>query len=169
METKRFAEVCHGHKVPVKRRPNPTELTCSRIRRYLRVACSVKSRTVHPSLQGTTTAVPAKSTVTFIPHVRIPPRTVIQVFRDTCAPELEQQVPPVGMDSLSLSLERARPELLLLPNGSDGSSACHRARGSEERTPAIGVCGTEQSEPGRAPRASPDTPTCSYLSTRARC
>lgn len=40
--------------------------TCSKILRYLRVAWSIKSRTVHPVLQGTTTEVSPKVTVTFI-------------------------------------------------------------------------------------------------------
>lgn len=43
--------------------------TFSRILWYLRVAWSLKSRTVHPGLQGTTTEVSPKVTVTFIPAV----------------------------------------------------------------------------------------------------
>lgn len=44
--------------------------TCSKILRYLRVAWSIKSRTVHPALQGTTTTVSPKVTVTFIAAVK---------------------------------------------------------------------------------------------------
>lgn len=40
--------------------------TCSIILRCLRVAWSIKSRTVHPALQGTTTEVSPKVTVTFM-------------------------------------------------------------------------------------------------------
>lgn len=40
--------------------------TCTKILWYLRVAWSIKSRTVHPVLQGTTTEVSPKVTVTFI-------------------------------------------------------------------------------------------------------
>lgn len=46
--------------------------TCSRTRRYLRVACSTRSRTVHPALQGTTTDVSPKVTVTFMSAARAP-------------------------------------------------------------------------------------------------
>lgn len=45
--------------------------TCSKILWYLRVAWSIKSRTVHPALQGTTTAVSPKVTVTFIVTVTV--------------------------------------------------------------------------------------------------
>lgn len=40
--------------------------TCSRSFLYLRVACWMRSLTVHPSLQGTTTPVCPNVTVTFI-------------------------------------------------------------------------------------------------------
>lgn len=104
--------------------------TCSKILRYLRVAWSTRSRTVHPALQGTTTAASPKVTVTFIAPVssnvflnclknlsKLPvvsrsgaaPRLDTEES-GTCLSKLEQQVSQVRMKSrrshLSVFTER---------------------------------------------------------------
>lgn len=58
-----FLWITHGN---CEERCILTGLTCSRSFLYLCVACWMRSRTVHPSLQGTTTPVCPNVTVTFI-------------------------------------------------------------------------------------------------------
>lgn len=71
--------------------------TCSKILRYRRVAWSSKSRTVHPTLQGTTTAVSPKVTVTFmvtvgtnVPEISL---TTSANLRFSRSPEPEESPP----------------------------------------------------------------------------